>query len=110
MIQGSDFPVKVTLTDSTGALQSIDALVDLTITIYDKRTKDVVDTFTKSDLLRVSATEYTLLLPKALTDVFPISTLWGEGEIQETDSRFTGNIRRTKAKERIDDVEDTVIP
>jgi hypothetical protein len=109
MIQGEDFAVKVTLTDSLGSLQSIDALVDFTIVIYDSRNKTEVDRFSKSDLLRVSATEYTLLLPKAITDHFPLSVLYGEGEIQETDVRFTGNIKRKKSKARITNVEDTLI-
>jgi hypothetical protein len=115
MIRGTDLALKITVTDKTGVLQDIDAMADLIIKLYTPQKKDILIQFRKvatagyTTLLRVSATEYTAIVPHSVTLICPIGNLVGEGQVMETDARFPLNIRRNKADGLITKVKDTVI-
>ena len=113
--RGEDKALAITISDSAGTLQSIDAMVDLIATVYSQSHKEVLIEFRKvatagfTTLLRVSATEYTAIVPKSITDLFPLTNLLLEIEIQETDVRFPASIRRTKGVGIITVIKDSVI-
>jgi hypothetical protein len=115
MIRGEDKALKITITDSLGVLQDIDAMVNLIVYIYTVRFNTIHMKFSKvpiagfTTLLRVSATEYTAILPNSITQVLVLSQLSAEIEIQETDVRFPDSIRRTKGSGLIISVEPTLI-
>jgi hypothetical protein len=115
MIQGEDKAISITITDSAGALQSIDALTDLIVYISTrggsapliKYKKVVAEGF--AALLRVSSTVYIAIFPKEISGECNVDDLLIEVEIQESDSRFVNSIRRTKGKGLIDVIEKTII-
>jgi hypothetical protein len=115
MIQGEDLALSITVTDSAGVLQDIDAMADVIIYLYSSPRKDVLIKYRKvatagyTTLLRVSATEYTAILPHTVSSLCSPTNLIGEGQIMETDVRFPLNVRRRKGKGLISDVKDTVI-
>lgn len=115
MIRGEDKALAIKVKDSAGVYQSIDGMVDLIVVVYSQAKNQVIGQFRKvatvgyTTLLRVSATEYTACLTKAMTDLCPIHMMVVEVEIQDTDVRFPANIRRTKGKGQIEEVESTVI-
>ena len=115
MIRGEDKAISITIEDSAGVLQSTDAMADLLVYIYSDKQHAIQAKYSKvlaagfTQLLRVSATEYTAILPKSVTDLIPIADLRVEVELQETDVRFSGSIRRTKGKGVIDEVCNTLI-
>jgi hypothetical protein len=116
--QGEDKAITITITDANGALQSIDAMTDLVCYLYDVKSKTVLAKYRKDvdsddtefiELLRVSATEYTAIVPHSVTETFPITNLMIEAEIMESDGRFPDGLRRTKGKNKITDIEPSVI-
>jgi hypothetical protein len=115
ILQGEDKAIKITISDSGGVLQSIDAMADVIIYVYLQSDESVLIKFAKvaatgyTTLLRVSATEYTAILPKSIMDSQPLTNLMVECEIQETDIRFSGSIRRTKGKGTITDISKSLI-
>jgi hypothetical protein len=113
--RGEDKALKITIADSAGVLQSIDAMSDLIAALYSTRFKQVMIKFRKVEtsgyttLLRVSATEYTAIIPHSITEMCPISTLNLEVELFETDERFDGSLRRTKGVGVITEVKASVL-
>ena len=114
ILQGEDKALSITISDSAKVLQSIDDMIDLIVylhlrngTIVQKFSKEEAEGFTT--LLRVSATLYTAIIPHTLTKDQPISELMVEVEIQETDDRFAGDIRRTKGKGKITSIGKSLI-
>jgi hypothetical protein len=116
--KGEDKVISVMFKDANDVLQDIDNMANVIIYLYQLsdntvlvKYKKVVDSDdTESiELLRVSSTEYTAILPKSITDTIDVTNLMMEAEIQETDSRFLNSIRRTKGKGRITDVKDSLI-
>jgi hypothetical protein len=59
--------------------------------------------------LRVSATEYTAIIPYTATQLYPLNHMLVEVELQESDVRFTGSVRRTKGKGVISEIKSTII-
>jgi hypothetical protein len=113
--KGEDKVLSITIVDSSGTIQSIDAMTDLIVSLYHDRMRTALIEYRKvaisgfTTLLRVSATEYTAIIPKSVTDTFQISNLMIEIEIQEADARFPANIRRTKGKGTITQVANSMI-
>jgi hypothetical protein len=115
MIRGEDKALTITITDSLGVLQDIDSMTDLIVYVYSNKGNPPLIKFKKvastgySALLRVSATEYTAIIPKAITSTMLLDNVFAEIEIQEVDSRFTDSIRRTKGSAKITTVIDSII-
>jgi hypothetical protein len=113
--RGEDKALAITITDSSGTLQDIDAMTDLVVTLYSAGYKKIMAEYRKvattgfTTLLRVSATEYTAIVPKTVTDSCPLDNLLIEIEIQESDVRFLNSIRRTKGTGIITEVKNSVI-
>jgi hypothetical protein len=113
--KGEDKALSITITDSAGTLQSIDAMADLIVSLYSVRFKQVMAEYRKvatagfTTLLRVSATEYTAIIPHSITETCPIATLNLEIEIMEADARFPDGIRRTKGVGVLTEVKTSVI-
>lgn len=115
MRRGEDQALKITISDSSGALQDIDSMIDLIVYLYSNVTTFPIIKFRKiatagySTLLRVSSTEYTAILPMAITNIMPVTNIYAEIEIQETDSRFTDSIRRSKGSSQVINVVNSLI-
>jgi hypothetical protein len=113
--RGEDKALSITIADASNVLQSIDNMVDLIVYIYSAKDHHVMEKYTKVltagyiQLLRVSATEYTAILPHSITEITPVKDLLIEIEIQEIDNRFPSNIRRTKGKGNIAEVKQSII-
>jgi len=115
ILQGEDKAIKITVSNASGVAQDIDAMANLILYVYLESDETVLIKYAKvaatdfTTLLRVSATEYTAILPKAITDAQPLTNHMIEVEVQETDSRFTGSIRRTKGYGTITEIEKSLI-
>ena len=113
--QGEDKAVSITITDSLLVLQSIDAMTDLICYLYDVKSKSVLIKYRKvatagyTTLLRVSATEYTAIVPHSLTETFSITDLMIEVELMEADVRFPDGVRRTKGQNKITEIKTSLI-
>jgi hypothetical protein len=113
--RGEDKTAAIKISDSAGTLQSIDDMADLIVALYSVRFKQVMVKYRKvattgfTTLLRVSATEYTAIIPHSITETCPIATLNLEIEIMETDARFPDGIRRTKGVGVLTEVKTSVI-
>jgi hypothetical protein len=115
ILQGEDKALGITIEDSAGVLQSIDAMTDLIAYLYQKSDNTILVKYAKVaatgfiTLLRVSATEYTAIVPHTLTETIDITDLMLEVELQEDDARFEANIRRTKGKGKVTNVVESLI-
>jgi hypothetical protein len=115
ILQGEDKAIKITISSAAGVLQDIDAIANIILYIYLQSDDSILIKYAKvaaagfTTLLRVSATEYTAILPKSVLDSQPLTNLMIEAELQETDSRFTDNIRRTKGTGTITEIEKSLI-
>ena len=116
--QGEDKAISITITDINGVLQNIDDMADLVCYLYDVKSKAILAKYRKNidsndpdftELLKVSPTEYTAIVPHRITESFPITNLMIEAEIMESDERFPDGLRRTKGKNKISDIESSVI-
>ena len=108
--QGEDKALDITITDSSGALVSIDGLLELIVYIYSSRSSAPLLKFNKAGstgytaLLRVTSTKYTAILPKSITSQYASGSLLVEVELQQTDARFASSVSRTKGVGTIDQV------
>jgi hypothetical protein len=115
ILQGEDKALAITISDSAGVLQSIDAMLDLVVYLYQRSDNTILVKYAKvaatgfTTLTRVSATEYTAIVPHSITEEIPVTDLMVEVELQETDARFDGSIRRTKGKNKVTNVVDSLI-
>jgi hypothetical protein len=114
IFRDEDKALKITITIS-GVLQSIDAMADLIVVLYNVRTRVVLASYRKvattgyTTLLRVSATEYTAIVPHTIIAVFPLNDIKVEVQMMETDARFSDGIKRTKGDKVLAEVKESVI-
>ena len=115
LYSGEDKALAVVIQDSEGVVLSIDDMSDLIIFLYQRSDDTILVKYRKAvtpgytTLIRVSATEYTAILPKAITDIIPETELMMEGMMLEEDERFENNLRRTKGKGIVTNVEKSLI-
>jgi hypothetical protein len=117
MFRGEDKAVALKIKDSvTLAYQSIDAMADLVAVLYSPENPTTalasyrkVATTGYTTLLRVSATEYTAIVPYTITDDFPISELMIHVMRVDTDARFPDGKARTKGDGNIEEVKPSII-
>jgi hypothetical protein len=113
--KGEDKALSITITDSKGTLQDIDAMTNLIVYLEHDHPRSPLVKYSKvaaagfTTLLRVSATEYTAIVPKTVTDTFSLAQLIIEVELQESDTRFPGSVRRTKGKGIITTISNSMI-
>jgi hypothetical protein len=103
IFRDEDKALNITITISD-VLQSIDALHDLIVVLYNVRDRTVLASYRKvatvgfTTFLRISSTEYTAIVPHTIIASFPLTDIIVEIQMMETDIRFPDGIKRTKGK------------